>query len=230
MRCFSSPAILVIVHRRQIVMHQRIGMHHLDRRQKRLYLSAAASEQFISLFHQHGPQPLSACQYGIIHCSKHCFLKSCFFWQITLYYVLHPSGSLFCLFLKIHPVHHFRLISVLFFPLCQEKRCRTAAAPFPRCKPQKPPPEKYPPLPAALSLLPTGRMHLPMSVAFSTYHLFLPFHSGIHSAVFHLDRQKLTWADLLRIPHRPSLFVCHPGKALTELIQRRKPPQLFQIQ
>ena len=63
---FATPQI-VVVHRRQIVMHQRISVHHLHRCGNPRGTGLIDAEQRCAFHHQEGPQPLPAAQRGIAH-------------------------------------------------------------------------------------------------------------------------------------------------------------------
>ncbi len=58
---------IVIVHRRQVVMHQRIGMHHLDGGGGAQGAVAAHAEQVRRGHHEKGPEPLAADHDGVAH-------------------------------------------------------------------------------------------------------------------------------------------------------------------
>src|SRR5579872_5627398 len=62
-----APAQIVVVHRRQIVMHQRIAVQHLDRRRYPRRTGLRHREQGRGLHHQERPHPLAATQRRIAH-------------------------------------------------------------------------------------------------------------------------------------------------------------------
>ncbi len=62
----AAPQV-VVVHRRQVVVHQRIGVQHLDRGGDPRGAGLRHREQGGGLHHQEGPQPLAAAQRGVAH-------------------------------------------------------------------------------------------------------------------------------------------------------------------
>ena len=62
----AAPQI-VVVHRRQIVMHQRIAMDAFERGAGHQRVLARHAEQGRALHHQKRPQPLAAAERGIAH-------------------------------------------------------------------------------------------------------------------------------------------------------------------
>jgi hypothetical protein len=63
---FSAPQVIV-VHRRQIIMHQRVGMQHFHRSGDSDGTGFIHPEQRSAFHHQEGAQPLAAAQRGIAH-------------------------------------------------------------------------------------------------------------------------------------------------------------------
>jgi hypothetical protein len=66
-----AAAQIVVVHRRQIVMHQRVGVQQLHRRPDAGGTAPVDAEQGGTLHHQNGAQPLAAAQAGIAHRLHH---------------------------------------------------------------------------------------------------------------------------------------------------------------
>ncbi len=58
---------LVVVHGRQIVMHQRIAVHALDRRRRAHRLGFRNAEQRRALDHEERPEPLAAAERCVPH-------------------------------------------------------------------------------------------------------------------------------------------------------------------
>ncbi len=71
MRGGTAAAQIVIVHRRQIVMHQAVAMHHLDGAGDAQRAVLVDAEELGALHHQEGPQPLAAAQRRIAHRLEH---------------------------------------------------------------------------------------------------------------------------------------------------------------
>ena len=65
-RRLPAPQV-VIVHRRQVVVHQRVAMHAFERRAGHQRLLARDLEQRRAFHHQEGPEPLAAAEAGIAH-------------------------------------------------------------------------------------------------------------------------------------------------------------------
>lgn len=57
----------VIVHRRQVVMHQRIGVDELDSHRRRIQVFRLCAEQVATGVHQQRAHALAAAQHGIAH-------------------------------------------------------------------------------------------------------------------------------------------------------------------
>ena len=62
-----AAAQVVIVHGRQVVMHQRIAMHAFERGPRHQRLLTIDAEQACALHHQEGPEPLAGPEAGIAH-------------------------------------------------------------------------------------------------------------------------------------------------------------------
>ena len=62
-----AAAQVVVVHRRQVVVHQRIAMHQLDRGAGHQRLLALDAEQRRGLDRQKRPQPLAAAEARVAH-------------------------------------------------------------------------------------------------------------------------------------------------------------------
>ena len=62
----AAPQV-VIVHRRQVVMHQRIAMQQFERAAGQQRAVARRAEQRGGLDHQKGPQPFAAAERGMAH-------------------------------------------------------------------------------------------------------------------------------------------------------------------
>ena len=67
MRGRSSSPQIVVVHRRQIVMHERVAMDHLQRASRSKRAVAGNAEKPGRFDDQKGPQPLAAAQRRIAH-------------------------------------------------------------------------------------------------------------------------------------------------------------------
>jgi hypothetical protein len=57
----TSPEV-IIIHRRQIIVHKRIRVHHLDRRRRYLHVMIYfAADKFAAPQRQHRTNPLAGC-------------------------------------------------------------------------------------------------------------------------------------------------------------------------
>ncbi|MNW58823.1 hypothetical protein D3C74_367060 [compost metagenome] len=65
-RELATP-VIIIIHGRQIIMNQRVGMHHLNRRRYRQCCLPAASERFAGSDYQQRAKALASGLQGIIH-------------------------------------------------------------------------------------------------------------------------------------------------------------------
>ena len=109
--CQLSPAVIIIVHGRQIVMHQRIGMYHLHRHHKRPDCRFVRSSQDpVHAIHKKRTQPLTAGLQTVIYRLEHRLLISGFLRQIETESLLRLPQSL-CKSLLNHP-HHLHPPSV----------------------------------------------------------------------------------------------------------------------
>ena len=67
MRGRTAPPQIVVVHRRKVVMDQRIGMHAFDRRASAPRPAVGPAERARGLDHEKGPEPLPAAERGVAH-------------------------------------------------------------------------------------------------------------------------------------------------------------------
>ena len=65
-RGLATPQV-VVVHRRQVVMHQGVGVQHLDRCGHPRGTGLGHGEYCRALHHQEGPEPLAATQCRVAH-------------------------------------------------------------------------------------------------------------------------------------------------------------------
>ena len=63
----AAAAQIAVVHRRQIVVHERIGMHHFDRRRDLQGAAPCHSEEAAAGEHEKRAQALAGCQCGVAH-------------------------------------------------------------------------------------------------------------------------------------------------------------------
>jgi hypothetical protein len=63
----AAAAQVVVVHRRQIVVDERIAVQQFERRAGARHALARGAEQPRRLDHQKRPQPLAAAQHGVPH-------------------------------------------------------------------------------------------------------------------------------------------------------------------
>ena len=100
----SATAVFVVVHCRQIIVYQRVRVDHLHGCHEGLHDLSLAAEHLIGLFHQKGPESLTACQYTIVHRLQNSLLEPGLLRQISC----KQFFNFFCLgtklFFKTHPV------------------------------------------------------------------------------------------------------------------------------
>src|SRR5699024_4035141 len=75
-----SP-VIVIIDSRKIVVDQRMGMDHLDRRHKRLRQTLVPAEQAAGFQKKYGAQTFSSGAHTVVHGFRHGSGKSCFLRQ-----------------------------------------------------------------------------------------------------------------------------------------------------
>ena len=66
-----SPAVVVVVHRRQIVVDQRIGVDHLERARRGHHRRRRGADGLGPRDHEDRPQPLAARQHAVAHRAMH---------------------------------------------------------------------------------------------------------------------------------------------------------------
>ncbi|MNT39296.1 hypothetical protein D3C72_1755270 [compost metagenome] len=62
-----AAAQVVVVHRRQIVMHQRVGVDQFDRASRRIGLRRFAAQGLAGGIHQQRAHPLAAVEHAVAH-------------------------------------------------------------------------------------------------------------------------------------------------------------------
>jgi len=65
--CLSTPTKVVVIHRRQIVMHERINVYQLDGAGSALHFFLGSSNRPGSSEHQRGSNPFPAAENAIAH-------------------------------------------------------------------------------------------------------------------------------------------------------------------
>lgn len=123
-----STPVLIIVHGRQVIMHQRVGVYHLDCRHKWLNHCTASAKHMVSLFHEDRAKPLSTGSHTIVHGLKNNPLLSLLNGKKLLKHVIYMlylccSSSMNCDLFKF-PFKLIRIPPVV-------RRCLAQAWPFP---------------------------------------------------------------------------------------------------
>ena len=117
MRCLSSASVFIIIHCRQIIMHQGIRVDHLNGSHKRFDCSSFSAKQSVTLPHQHGTETLSTCHQTILHGLHDRPLISFFFRKILFQDLFYFFYSVRILFFKIHAFLHSHPVQESSFPL-----------------------------------------------------------------------------------------------------------------
>ena len=88
-----APSQIVVVHRRKVVMNQRIGVQHLNRGRRACRAGLRHGEHCGALHHQERPQPLAATQGRIAHSVCQARLGTLRFRQQRLQGGFHHLGN-----------------------------------------------------------------------------------------------------------------------------------------
>ena len=98
----SPPAVIIVIHRRQVIMNQRIGMNHFQGARKGKCILLFAADCLACRQNHHRAQTLAPCQKAVAHCFKNHRRKVLLFGYCLLQRLFNIGTAFLHFLLQIH--------------------------------------------------------------------------------------------------------------------------------